>query len=583
MSIKGEIEKTASYLRSARKAILGRGGEISTTAGLKDFPSAIYNIPADTSLAFITDDAVSYRKVVPENASPYARVDRVGGMSYKTKNLLHFPYNVIGGVGASKVNAGITCSIEEDRAVMFNGTCTSTAIHFDIAKITLKSGTYNLSIGDYKGSNSTIQFALYNTANSQALASDVYFGNATNRTFTVVNEGEILIRAHIYKVTLNNVRFYLMLNEGSTALPYEPFFEGIRSAKVTELVSEGANKFNPNAEPSIFSRAKLEVLNGNSWRVISEISGAYTPQVRSAPIPILGNTLYVKTKIKPFGKVTNGQITASLRDKNGTKIVDICKVAINRGTVIGEDEYANFGSIGQYPNAAYIDFVLYANMGEEACDIGDGVEYSNIMVSFDADMPYAPYVGTIATKPIPEALRNFLEQYGYGLGIDATYNNHIDYERKIFVQNVIKVTLDGSADEKWYMSDIIPSRFRLSTPPTENRIIKCICNHYDHNTTVTSDSAKTNGILVVESGYLWVRDMAIVTLDDFKAQLATWHAEGNPLTVIYALAEPIEIDISAYLTGDSFIEVQAGGTITAVNEYEYAVPSEFNYIQRVGG
>lgn len=45
MSIKSELEKTASYLRETRQAIVDKGGEISSTAGLKDVPSAINTIP----------------------------------------------------------------------------------------------------------------------------------------------------------------------------------------------------------------------------------------------------------------------------------------------------------------------------------------------------------------------------------------------------------------------------------------------------------------------------------------------------------------------------------------------------------
>lgn len=81
MSILNELEKTKAYLRHARKAILGRGGEISATAGLKDLPGAIFNIPADSSLAYYTDDASAYRKTVPSGVEEYAQLMSVGGMT----------------------------------------------------------------------------------------------------------------------------------------------------------------------------------------------------------------------------------------------------------------------------------------------------------------------------------------------------------------------------------------------------------------------------------------------------------------------------------------------------------------------
>jgi hypothetical protein len=506
---------------------------------LKDFPSAIYNIPADTSLAFITDDAVAYRKVVPENASPYARVDSVGGMSYKTKNLLPFPYNVIGGVGASKVNAGITCSVEEDRAVMFNGTCTSTAIHFDIAKITLKSGTYNLSIGNYKGSPSTIQFALYNTANSQALASEVYFGSATNRTFTVVNEGEIVIRVHIYKVTLNNVRFYLMLNEGETALPYEPFFDGIRSAKVTELVSHGKNLFNKDAENYPYSTAGGIIRENASYR-------AWFIDVRG-----LDNI-----RVSINNPDTKGDLQVAI--VSDTKLGTIAREA-GRGVYNNYPYTTSLKSSGY--DANYVCLTIWYTWLDELLpyvQVEAGSETTKLV----------PFVGTIATKPIPEALRNFLEDKGYGLGVNETYHNYIDYERKVFVQKCKEIVFDGSSDETWSIAGTGEQIRAFTVIPTAH---EGICDRFPLG------NAQNIGQFDLQADYIRFNAYGLATTVD---EWRNWLSE-KPLTVIYALAEPVEIDISAYLTGD-IIEVQGGGTITAVNEYEYAVPSTIQFIKKVG-
>lgn len=89
MDFKAELEKTASYLRTTRKAIIGRGGEISATAGLKDLPLAIFNIPADASLAFYEDSTSAYKKTVPTNVAEYALIKKIGGRSYTTVNLFN--------------------------------------------------------------------------------------------------------------------------------------------------------------------------------------------------------------------------------------------------------------------------------------------------------------------------------------------------------------------------------------------------------------------------------------------------------------------------------------------------------------
>ena len=60
------------------------------------------------------------------------------------------------------------------------------------------------------------------------------------------------------------------------------------------------------------------------------------------------------------------------------------------------------------------------------------------------------------------------------------------------------------------------------------------------------------------------------------------YLSSNPLTVYYELATPQEIDISAYLTDDNLIEVEAGGSLTFPNsngtDYQIPVPSAETYM-----
>ena len=74
MSIIQQLNTAKNNLRAARKSILARGGELSMTAGLKDLPNAIYNIPANNSLSYQEDNSMAYRKIVPNGAKQYARI-----------------------------------------------------------------------------------------------------------------------------------------------------------------------------------------------------------------------------------------------------------------------------------------------------------------------------------------------------------------------------------------------------------------------------------------------------------------------------------------------------------------------------
>ena len=86
--MKSELEKTKEYLRQTRNAIIGRGGEISLTAGLKDLPDAILAVPQDASVAFYVDSGVAHRKSVPEGASRFAYLNRIGGMTHEVADTL---------------------------------------------------------------------------------------------------------------------------------------------------------------------------------------------------------------------------------------------------------------------------------------------------------------------------------------------------------------------------------------------------------------------------------------------------------------------------------------------------------------
>mgnify|MGYP003542331312 FL=1 len=247
MSIKSELDKTASYLRRARQSIIGRGGEISLNAGLKDLPQAIFNIPADNSLSYYTDEEIAYQKIVPEGAEEYALLKKVGGMTYKCNNLIPYPYSQ-----TTHTNKGITFTDNGDGTIMVNGTATGGNIFFDVCgdlstgipwmECNLPAGSYFLSGCPKGGSKSTyrLSFALKDEEGTKSFdSSDI--GEGLNITISKTAT-QMFCRAVIYDgMTVNNLTFKPMLNVGTTALPYEPFFEGLRDTKVTEIVSKGEN------------------------------------------------------------------------------------------------------------------------------------------------------------------------------------------------------------------------------------------------------------------------------------------------------------------------------------------------------
>ncbi len=499
-------------------------------------------IDGTSGTAFETDSSIAYRKIAPSAPQKLAQVLEVGGMTYKCNNLIPFPYLI-----NTATQIGLTATVNNDGSIRLKGTATEVGrfnVYF-ISKlpIVFSKGT-TFSYAKMEGSthstylwrvilidkdeNAVMDCSSVETATKTLETDSAYMYLDINYWTTAVGENV-------------DITFYPMFNYGTTALPYEPYFEGLRSTKVTSLKSEGANLI-----PFPYSDGMSKTVNGITYTVNADGSiHAVGTATAEAIFTLTRNTKWASTSIWASEKVTS---------------VD--------GKTFYQCQFSNSGS---YP--------LYVRV--VANETVDKTFYP--MVNYGTETaPFTPYIGTLDTLAIPEAVQS-LE--GYGLGVDSTYYNYIDYERKVFVQNVEKVTFDGT--EGWYIPTTVQdseSRYyqaKLQLAPLGYD--KGIANYYDFSEVGIRTTGK--GWYLLASSYIRVRpDLALYPdVASWKAHLAERYASGNPLTVVYKLAEPIETDISAYLTEDNLIEVEGGGTITAVNEHALATPSKIQFVSKVGG
>ena len=499
--------------------------------------------------AFETDSSIAYRKIVPSASEMYAQVLKVGGMSYKTTNLISSGYE------PSKTLNGVKFTLGTDGSLTVNGTNTGeTNANFRFSNKPLKAGTFTYSLCTKIPNGTFGGISLYD-GQTWVRSIGIFSGDNgdTSMTFTITQEEASYSLAIGFTVkpgyTVSNLKLFPMVNEGTTALPYEPYFEGIRNAKVTELVSKGKNLFNPKQGVN-----SSFVDNGDGTYTITNSGGndRFSDYI-DLPIP-------AGTKVIIHSTKTGENIATTGLQFFGTDgIGDITTGLIN-------------GTLSLTPTKHIRRVRVYVQAG----DVGKSATFSNIQIEYgDKATEYTPYVGTISTLEIPEALRNFLEQHGYGLGVDSTHYNYIDFDRKVFVQNVIKVAFDGTED-CYFDGDF--DRADIPLPFRSKEGAKALCNKSYQN---------PNALYGAEQGFVVSGDYAYFTIgwwedtEAFEAQLAQWKADGNPLTLVYVLYEPIEIDISEYLTGN-LINVQGGGTIIPVNEFELAAPTAIQYIKKVG-
>ena len=538
-------------------------------------------------LKFTDVESTKYRSIVPNGVEPFAKVNKIGGMSYKTRNLIPFPYEI-----DSSTRLGLTGTVNSDGSITLKGTATEVGrynvyfIHqgnvffpkgttFTIAQqpnATYSKMWYRVSFALGDKSNSVAQLASHSTQtktldqNADILQLDI--------NYWTESVGEVV-----------DVTFYPMCNEGTTALPYEPYFEGLRSASVSELKSEGANLFDVDSYTFVAGGSSIirnTVSNGTLKLYLSQpaTSNGWIYAICQKRIPIVNmSQVYMSTNIKR-NEITRSLYKVDISDSEGNKVITLKEIYFE------SDGISSSGAISipeEYRNAGYeLKFTFYLNAGQ-ATSADAYIEYSNIMVSTTTDV-YKKYKGTIDTFNIPEFVKSL---DGYGLGVNIGNYNYIDYNRKVFVQNVYRKVFDGT--ENWVAADVssaLGSVYRIRCQLGDKKSLAignrdvslCICNFYNTDTPENTYYG-VNKSIACQGSFLNIYDKEYNTKDIslWKAHLAELYANGNPLIVDYVLEEPIETDISEYLT-DEYIEVEGGGTVTAVNEYGYDAPTNISYL-----
>ena len=182
---------------------------------------------------FETDDSVAYEKAVPVNALPYAEVTRIGGMTKKSQNL----WKPKPGVSSFELS-GVTVTVENG-VYTLNGTSTGSAQTYIQNGYPLPAGTYTLRCYTEGETPSGGNVNVY--GGTLSLASTFNVSNNT-KTDELEVDGPVALRMQLNTgAVYNNFKVKPMLTRGTTAQPFEPFFEGMRDVKPTQLVSKRAD------------------------------------------------------------------------------------------------------------------------------------------------------------------------------------------------------------------------------------------------------------------------------------------------------------------------------------------------------
>lgn len=575
MSINSELTKTASHLRNARNAIIGRGGEISLTAGLKDLSDAIYAIPSDAALVYQTDESVAYRKVVPSGVLNFAKVSKVGGMSYKTKQLIPYPY-----IESTNTENGVTWIDNGDGSITATGSATA---YTDLRLATIKALPNTTYV--FSGIANTVNIALEVSLRDE---SDklIDFFELTSKTTSgkvVVNTADYPTAKTLRVILKRNAvgeisgTAYPMCNYGETPLPYEPYFAGLRHTKVTEIKSEGANLI-PFPYLGTKGAGFTATTNGLAWSVNADGSIRVVGTSENAPTFRLWENCKVSANV-PLA------ICGYIKYGGSSQKVDfVCRKTMSDGTTF--TFLSDAGSLGtsniltaQLNDGETFDYVgIYIAPGRTV----DATIYPMLNYGEEAS-PYKPYVGTLDKLTIP-ASEQAID--GHDVGMNTDYYNHLEFvDGKVLYHKVCGERIFNGT-EYFHLNVYLQSSrgrnaYQVATIGLKGDQAP-LCNSFESLKWSQNAGSAVNSMWYLDNELIFITD-GQQTVEEWKAHLAERYASGNPLVVVYALAEPIVTDVTEYFTAMPFIEVEGGGTLTAVNEYEQAAPSTINYITETAG
>lgn len=439
----------------------------------------------------------------------FTEVKKIEGKTVKTTNLLPYPYRT-----TTADSNGVTFTSSEDGSISITGTNDGAEYSQIILarEFSLPVGTYYIS-----GENIIVQI-------TRVDGTVVYIANSS----FVVNEGDILtqVYAQVDKLSTVNKTVYPMLNAGSTALPYTPYFSGLKHARINSIKSTGRNLLNIPEEFAFTCFKKIDnVILPRGTYTFS--LGSYEQGGTANPVVVFQNT----------DTVSNEKACDASK---GTQTFDL----------VGGNYTIQFYANGwSYPNSEGVTSTL-----------------CKVMVNLGAKaLPYEPYKEDIFQLPETVELGRY---------------DSIDVPAR--KKNVQTKTLVLTGEENWQAGVTATEAYRCGLYVTDNYWNAdektVISNYYDSAT----NSELYGGLKSVASAsnYIFIYDPDYATNDIslWKAHLAELYAAGRPLIVEYRLRNPVESDIDILAgyeawNGGSEMIVQKGEGDIEDNSQWGAVPT----------
>lgn len=433
----------------------------------------------------------------------------------------------------------------------------------------------------YAGDN--VSF-IYATFNSGTLVKRVA-GKESGYTINTTNCDLLYICFYgLLAITKDDVS-KIMLNTGSTAIPYEPYSSEVWHDShyihntSTDTITTLPAVLYPNA-----TTATVE-LKGNTVQ-----SGTPTP---TNPVDVVGvgertKNYFDKDNIDLVNLYPNNSTGAVEQsstvwsiivpiDSGGEWIFWIEDTTTNRIRIAGYETYPVLGSQATFIDSAGTSMADYKY---NVFEVPEGTKYILIMLSSNqyTQSEMQELLETVHVQIEKGVRKTDYEPHGYKIPISSAGQTIPVYLGEVqSTRRIKKLVLDGTeswraASGRMYLDALSDDYIRASG------VITCICTHYSAQEQVGSASRVNEGCITLGSDpanqRLYIYDTNISTASDFKTYLQQQYAAGTPVTVWYVLATPetavvneplMKIGDYANTVSNVSIPVTAGGDTLSVD------------------
>lgn len=451
--------------------------------------------------------------------------------------------------------SGITVSPLDDGNLQVNGTHVEGAMWLEVGKVSLVAGkTYTLSCAD------GFSIHLWDSTNNKEFRTKKADVASIVIEMTESIDCAVVLNDAVLNRTYSKVSVSAMLNEGSTALPWEPFTGGMPAPNPDypqEIVSVGENGINVNLYTSNLLDADSFTVNNNTsiavsddHRTITAVGGTTSGWCSSTYFmpealvkALRGKAVYLACDSFTTAQTVNVRMGLNITRENGH---------IDYPDSLSPTVYSRKLTISE--TATKIQVCLYTNNSGSGLDTDNTVIVKGLRMTLASGLDWEAYnnqniaytASILHGIPVTSG-GNYTDSDGQQWICDE-----VDFERGVYVQRIKHVVLDGSdkfdiaknhTDTDRYLYTVyslgintgIDGRGYCSSLPynTANAM-----NAPGANTIETSGYSLSNSysVLYINVGYLMTENSVAALRDMLSA---------NPITFLAAMKTPIETPLTA--------------------------------------